>query len=227
MAASERYSSCWMTDHDRVAGGRYSVLTSPRGEIEFRMCGSATGMWSSPRQGIGCCRDVSFRMQSGRRFAMDTELGKTTLYFAAAALLMTSARADLLDGVDIRLLALQELRKQFGIVPADPFLFSGTIESNHPRWGPELRGRMWQQALEEIGLGDFIRSLASGRERKSERARGRAIGWARQLISFRRALAHNPRVFDFGRSDIERGHEDGALIREALEPAVGAGEPGW
>jgi len=83
-----------------------------------------------------------------------------------------------------------------------------------------------EQALEEIGLGDFIRSLPQGVETEvNERGSTLSVG-QRQLISFARALAHNPRFFDFGRSDIERGHEDGALIREALDRLL-AGEPRW
>jgi ATP-binding cassette subfamily B protein len=115
------------------------------------------------------------------------------------------------------LLDLQELRKQFGIVLQDPFLFSGTIESNIRLGTPGITRKHVEQALEEIGLGDFIRSLPQGVETEvNERGSTLSVG-QRQLISFARALAHNPRflILDEATSSVDTKTE--LLIREALD----------
>ena len=122
-----------------------------------------------------------------------------------------------LDGVDIRLLDLQQLRKQFGIVLQDSFLFTGTIESN-VRLGTEGIGKNdVGRALEEIGLGDFIESLPQGVGTEvNERGSTLSVG-QRQLISFARALAHNPQflILDEATSSVDTKTE--LMIREALD----------
>jgi ATP-binding cassette subfamily B protein len=164
-------------------------------------------------------RDVSFRMQSGQTFAIvgHTGAGKTTLISLLLRFYDIQRGQILLDGVDIRLLDLQELRKQFGIVLQDPFLFTGTIASNIRLGTPGITRKHVEQALEEIGLGDFIRSLLQGVETEvNERGSTLSVG-QRQLISFARALAHNPRflILDEATSSVDTKTE--LLIREALD----------
>jgi ATP-binding cassette subfamily B protein len=118
--------------------------------------------------------------------------------------------------VDIRLLNLQELRKQFGIVLQDPFLFTGTIESNVRLGTKGITREDVEHALREIGLGEFVRSLPQGVATDvNERGSTLSVG-QRQLISFARALAHNPRflILDEATSSVDTKTE--LLIREAL-----------
>jgi ATP-binding cassette subfamily B protein len=112
---------------------------------------------------------------------------------------------------------VQELRRQFGIVLQDPFLFTGTVESN-VRLGTEgiTRERV-ESALREVGLGPLIDSLPKGVETEvTERGGTLSVG-QRQLISFARALAHNPRftILDEATSSVDTKTE--LLIREALD----------
>jgi ATP-binding cassette subfamily B multidrug efflux pump len=158
-------------------------------------------------------------MQSGQTFAIvgHTGAGKTTLISLLLRFYDIQRGQILLDGVDIRLLDLQELRKQFGIVLQDPFLFTGTIESNIRLGTPGISREHVEQALEEIGLGDFIRSLPQGVETEvNERGSTLSVG-QRQLINFARALAHNPRflILDEATSSVDTKTE--LLIREALD----------
>ena len=116
----------------------------------------------------------------------------------------------------IRAIDLQDLRRQFGIVLQDSFLFSGTIESNVRLGTPGIDRNTVQQALREIGLGDFMKSLPEGVETSvNERGSTLSVG-QRQLISFARALAHNPRflILDEATSSVDTKTE--LLIREAL-----------
>jgi ATP-binding cassette, subfamily B, multidrug efflux pump len=114
-------------------------------------------------------------------------------------------------------LQLQALRRFFGIVLQDPFLFSGTIESN-VRLGTETITREGvENALREVGLGSFVSSLAHGVATEvTERGSTLSVG-QRQLISFARALAHNPRflILDEATSSVDTQTE--SLIRSALD----------
>jgi ATP-binding cassette, subfamily B, multidrug efflux pump len=219
MAASERIFK--LLDEPITIESRTDAkhITSPRGEIEFRNVWFSYRDVAEPGDEDWVLRDVSFRMQSGQTFAIvgHTGAGKTTLISLLLRFYDIQRGQILLDGVDIRLLDLQELRKQFGIVLQDPFLFSGTIESNIRLGTPGITRANVEHALEEIGLGDFIRSLPQGVETEvNERGSTLSVG-QRQLISFARALAHNPRflILDEATSSVDTKTE--LLIREALD----------
>jgi len=219
MAASERIFK--LLDEPITIESRADAkhITSPRGEIEFRNVWFSYRDVAEPAEEDWVLRDVSFRMQSGQTFAIvgHTGAGKTTLISLLLRFYDIQRGQILLDGVDIRLLDLQELRRQFGIVLQDPFLFSGTIESNIRLGTAGITRTNVEQALEEIGLGDFVRSLTQGVETEvNERGSTLSVG-QRQLISFARALAHNPRflILDEATSSVDTKTE--LLIREALD----------
>ena len=90
---------------------------------------------------------------------------------------------------------LTALRRRFGVVLQDPFLFTGTVESNI-RLGTEWIGQdEVEKAAEEVNLADFIRTLPNGfKEEVRERGSTLSTG-QKQLISFARALAHDPRFW--------------------------------
>jgi len=123
----------------------------------------------------------------------------------------------LLDGIDIREFDVQDLRRQFGIVLQDPFLFTGTLESN-VRLGTEgITRAQVESALREVGLGPLLQSLSNGVETEiTERGATLSVG-QRQLVSFARALAHNPRflILDEATSSVDTKTEE--MIREALD----------
>lgn len=105
----------------------------------------------------------------------------------------------------------------FGIVLQDPFLFMGTIESNIRLGTPGIDRVTVERAIEEIGLGDFIRSLPEGASASvNERGSTLSVG-QRQLINFARAMAHNPRflILDEATSSVDTKTE--FQIREALD----------
>src|SRR6267143_214351 len=84
---------------------------------------------------------------------------RSSLSFFAS---MTFSGQILLDGIDIRKINLQDLRRLFGIVLQDPFLFTGTIESNVRLGTPNIDRDTVENAICEIGLADFIESLPEG-----------------------------------------------------------------
>ena len=194
-------------------------LLSPRGEVEFRNVWFSYRNVEDPADEDWVLRDVSFRIPPGETFAIvgHTGAGKTTLISLLLRFYDIQRGQILLDGVDIRLLDLQDLRKQFGIVLQDPFLFTGTIESNVRLGTAGISRADVERALDEIGLGDFVESLPQGVATEvNERGSTLSVG-QRQLISFARALAHNPRflILDEATSSVDTKTE--LLIREALD----------
>jgi len=112
---------------------------------------------------------------------------------------------------------VHQLRKQFGIVLQDPFLFTGTLESNVRLGDEDISRARVESALREVGLGSLLASLTDGvATNVTERGATFSVG-QRQLISFARALAHNPRflILDEATSSVDTKTE--ILIREALD----------
>ncbi len=219
MAASERIFKLLDEPITIESQANPQHLTSPRGEIEFRNVWFTYRNVENPMDEDWVLRDVSFRVKPGETFAIvgHTGAGKTTLISLLLRFYDIQRGQILLDGVDIRLLDLQELRKQFGIVLQDPFLFTGTIESNVRLGTPGISRADVERALDETGLGDFVRSLPQGVATEvNERGSTLSVG-QRQLISFARALAHNPRflILDEATSSVDTKTE--LLIREALD----------
>ena len=194
-------------------------LERPRGEIEFRNVWFAYTGGAEPKDEDWVLRDVSFRVSPGETLALvgHTGAGKTTIIQLMLRFYDAQGGQILLDGADIRELDLASLRRHFGIVLQDPFLFSGTIETN-VRLGTETIDRTAvERALEEVRLGSFVRSLPEGvASPVSERGATFSVG-QRQLISFARALAHNPRflILDEATSSVDTQTE--MMIREALD----------
>ncbi len=193
-------------------------LDHPLGEIEFRNVWFSYRNTAEPADEDWVLRDVSFRVEPGQTFAIvgHTGAGKTTLISLLLRFYDVQRGQILLDGKDIRTIDLQDLRRQFGIVLQDPFLFTGTIETNIRLGTPDIDRGTVERAVEEIGLGDFVRSLPDGvASSVNERGSTLSVG-QRQLINFARALAHNPRflILDEATSSVDTKTE--LLIREAL-----------
>src|SRR5215813_290155 len=123
MAASERIFKLLDEPVSIQSAPEAGRLENPRGEIEFRNVWFSYKNVTEPAEEDWVLRDVSFRIQRGQ---------------------------ILLDGIDIRLLDLQELRRQFGIVLQEPFLFTGTIESNIRLGTPGISREDVERAIERI-----------------------------------------------------------------------------
>jgi ATP-binding cassette subfamily B protein len=194
-------------------------LGIPRGEIEFSHVWFAYTGGAEPADEDWVLRDVSFRVTPGQTAAMvgHTGAGKTTIISLLLRFYDVQRGQILLDGRDIRDYDLHDLRRHFGIVLQDPVLFSGTLESNI-RMGTEWIDRAAvERAVEEVGLGPYVRSLPAGVETVvGERGSTFSVG-QRQLVSFARALAHNPRflILDEATSSVDTKTE--LVIRAALD----------
>ena len=218
MAASERIFRL-LDEPAPTTASAGLPLSTVRGEIEFRNVWFAYHGGANPKEDDWVLRDVSFLVRPGETMAIvgHTGAGKTTAIQLLLRFYDIQRGQILLDGTDIRKLSVQDLRRQFGIVLQDPFLFTGTLESN-VRLGTESVSRSAaESALREVGLGPFLDSLPQGLDTMvSERGSTFSVG-QRQLVSFARALAHNPRflILDEATSSVDTRTE--LMIRDALD----------
>jgi ATP-binding cassette subfamily B protein len=167
-------------------------------------------------------RDVSFTTEPGETVAIvgHTGAGKTTIISLLLRFYDIQRGTIRIDGVDIRDMDLAELRRRYGVVLQDPFLFSGTIGDNIRLGSKWITTEMVERAAEDVNIADFIRTLPGGlaepvRERGSTLSTGQ-----KQLISFARALAHQPRILILDEATSSVDTETELRVREALTRMV-------
>ena len=167
-------------------------------------------------------RDASFTIEPGSTVAIvgHTGAGKTTIISLLLRFYDVQKGAIRIDGVDIRDMDVGELRRRYGVVLQDPFLFSGTVADNIRLGSRWIQDEAVEEAAEQVNVADFIRSLPAGfaeevRERGSTLSTGQ-----KQLISFARALAHNPRILILDEATSSVDTETEFRVRDALTRMV-------
>jgi ATP-binding cassette subfamily B protein len=167
-------------------------------------------------------RDVSFVLEPGETIAVvgHTGAGKTTLISLLMRFYDVQRGAIRIDGVDIKEMGLDDLRGRFGVVLQDPFLFSGTVEGNIRLGTARIQDADVEQAAEDVNVADFIRTLPGGfKEEVRERGSTLSTG-QKQLISFARALAHNPKILILDEATSSVDTETEFRVRDALNRMV-------
>ncbi len=167
-------------------------------------------------------RDVSFVLEPGETIAVvgHTGAGKTTLISLLMRFYDVQHGAIRIDGVDIKEMNLDDLRGRFGVVLQDPFLFSGTVGGNIRLGTSRIQDADVEQAAEDVNLADFIRTLPGGfKEEVRERGSTLSTG-QKQLISFARALAHNPKILILDEATSSVDTETEFRVRDALNRMV-------
>ena len=222
-------------DGHKEMGGPPSLGTDGTGTADSRRrpgrAGAPVPTWLLPAKGAQATptvepdwvlRDVSFTINPGETVAIvgHTGAGKTTMISLLLRFYDVQKGAIRIDGVDIKDIDLIELRRRFGVVLQDPFLFSGTIGGNI-RLGTEwIQDQDVERAAEEVNLADFIRTMPRGfneevRERGSTLSTGQ-----KQLISFARALAHEPKILVLDEATSSVDTETEFRVRDALSRMV-------
>lgn len=167
-------------------------------------------------------RGVSFVIEPGQTaaFVGHTGAGKTTIISLLLRFYDVQKGAVRIDGVDVREMNLQELRRRCGVVLQDPFLFSGTIEQNIRLGTQNITREAVEKAAEEVNVAEFIRSLPEGFDSLLQERGNTLSTGQKQLVSFARALAHNPRILilDEATSSVDTDTE--FRVREALTRLV-------
>jgi ATP-binding cassette subfamily B protein len=167
-------------------------------------------------------RDVSFTIEPGETVAIvgHTGAGKTTIISLLMRFYDVQKGAVRIDGVDVKEMDLAALRRRYGVVLQDPFLFTGTVASNIRLGTSGITDADIEKAAEDVNLAEFIRALPQGfneevRERGSTLSTGQ-----KQLISFARALAHDPRILILDEATSSVDTETELRVRDALNRMV-------
>ena len=167
-------------------------------------------------------RDVNFTIEPGETIAVvgHTGAGKTTLISLLLRFYDVQKGAVRIDGVDVKDMDLVNLRGRFGVVLQDPFLFTGTIGGNIRLGTERIQHEQIERAAEDVNLADFIQALPNGfneevRERGSTLSTGQ-----KQLISFARALAHDPKILILDEATSSVDTETEFRVRDALARMV-------
>lgn len=206
---------------------------SIRGEIEFEGVwftynqdsdGATTG--SSPASendsvssAKWVLKDVSFRVQSGETLALvgATGAGKSSTINILSRFYEIQRGRILLDGTDIRDYKLHAIRQHIATVLQDVFLFSDTIFNNIALYNPAITAEEVMEAAKKVGAYDFIMRLPGGFDYQvQERGATLSAGQA-QLISFIRALVHDPAILILDEATSSIDTETELLIQSAIE----------
>jgi len=167
-------------------------------------------------------RDVSFTIEPGETVAIvgHTGAGKTTIISLLLRFYDVQKGAVRIDGVDVKDMDLVDLRRRFGVVLQDPFLFTGTVGGNIRLGSEWIAEAAVEQAAEDVNLADFIRTLPNGFQ-EEVRERGSTLSTGqKQLISFARALAHNPKILILDEATSSVDTETEYRVRDALNRMV-------
>ena len=172
-----------------------SALGSPRGRIEAR-CLSFT----YPDAASPALEDVSFVIEAGKTLAIvgPTGSGKSTLINLLVRLEEPPPGTLFVDGIDVRDLDLEDLRRAIGLVPQEPFLFSDTVGGNiafgvGENWGPDVRPRV-EAAARLAGLTADIEAFASRYDTMVGERGITLSGGQKQRAALARAIAVDPRI---------------------------------
>ena len=200
---------------DRTAeGGRPHVNLS-----HMEPSPSHTGLVGQPDWVL---RDVTFAIEPGETVAVvgHTGAGKTTLISLLMRFYDVQKGAVRIDGVDVKEMDLGDLRSRIGVVLQDPFLFTGTIGGNIRLGTDRIEDAQVAKAAEDVNLGDFVRALPKGFE-EEVRERGSTLSTGqKQLISFARALAHEPKILILDEATSSVDTETEFKVRDALSRMV-------
>jgi ATP-binding cassette subfamily B protein len=187
--------------------------TAVKGKVEFK------NVWFAYNEEEYVLKDINFHMNEGDTIAFvgATGAGKSSIINLISRFYDINKGEILIDDIDVHAYELSALRRNIGVVLQDVFLFSDTIENNITLGNPAITKEQIVEAAKLVGVHDFIERLPGGYEYNvQERGSTLSVG-QRQLISFVRAMVHNPRIIVLDEATSSVDSETEELIQKAIE----------
>ena len=193
-------------------------LSEVKGEIEFR------DVWFSYVPGEWVLKGVSFHVNAGDTVAFvgSTGSGKTTILSLICRNYDIQKGEILIDGIEIRKIKISSLRKHFGQMLQDVFLFSGTIRSNIVL-REEFPDEEILRVCDYVNASSFIRKLENGLDEPVRERGNNFSAGQRQLLSFARTILHKPSVMILDEATANIDTETEVLIQDSLEKMMNIG----
>lgn len=190
-----------------------------RGDIEFR------NVWFSYVPDEWVLKGVSFRVKAGQTVAFvgSTGSGKTTILSLICRNYDIQKGQILIDGKDIRSYRISSLRRHFGQMLQDVFLFSGTIRSNILLGSDGISDSEVMDACRYVNANHFISKLSQGLDEPVRDRGNNFSAGQRQLLSFARVIVHKPEVMILDEATANIDTETEALIQDSLEKMMNIG----
>lgn len=194
-------------------------LPTVRGEIEFK------NVWFAYEKDDWVLKDVSFHVEPGQTVAFvgDTGAGKTTILGLLCRNYDIQKGTITLDGIDIRHIKLSSLRRHFGQMLQDVFLFSGTIRSNLLLHMDGVSDEKIMEACRYVNADSFINRLPKGLDEEVRERGNNFSAGQRQLLSFARTILHQPEIMILDEATANIDTETEVLIQNSLEKMMRIG----
>jgi ATP-binding cassette subfamily B protein len=212
-ASAEKIFTILDMKHEVVDDPGAIELETIRGEIEFR------DVWFAYKPGEWVLKGVSFHVQPGQTVAFvgSTGSGKTTILSLICRNYDIQKGSILIDGIDIRKIKLSSLRRHFGQMLQDVFLFSGTIRSNIVLREEHFTDEQIMQACSYVNADSFVNKLENGLDEPVRERGNNFSAGQRQLLSFARTIIHRPTVMILDEATANIDTETEVLIQDSLE----------
>lgn len=194
-------------------------LQKAEGRIEFRH------VWFAYVGEEWVLRDVSFTVNAGETVAFvgATGSGKTTILSLLCRNYDIQKGEILLDGIDIRRISIASLRRQFGQMLQDVFLFSGTIRSNLIMRREDIDDEEIMEACRYVNADALITKLHNGLDEEVRERGNNFSAGQRQLLSFARTILQRPSVMILDEATANIDTETEQLIQDSLEKMMNIG----
>ena len=194
-------------------------LENVEGNIEFR------NVWFAYKGEDWVLKDVSFKVNAGDTVAFvgSTGSGKTTILSLICRNYDIQRGEILIDGINIRKIKIASLRRHFGQMLQDVFLFSGTIRSNILLRMEGVTDEEVMQACRYVNADKIINRLSGGLDEEVRERGNNFSAGQRQLLSFARTIIHKPEVMILDEAPANIDTETELLIQDSLEKLMNIG----
>lgn len=219
LASSEKIFTIFDIQPDVVDAPDAVELENVRGEIEFRH------VWFAYKEGEWVLKDVSFKVEAGQTVAFvgATGSGKTTILSLICRNYDIQQGEILIDGQNIRRFTIASLRRHFGQMLQDVFLFSGTIRSNIVLREERFTDEEVMEVCRYVNADKIIDKLENGLDEVVRERGNNFSAGQRQLISFARTLIHRPEIMILDEATANIDTETEVLIQDSLEKIMNIG----